>query len=235
MTGNNSNGLRLADAPLNPIPPVRGDGEDDEAFEARTIAYEGATEVAKDRKASSMVNKLRIKKKLMDTKFQQGMSMREHLDKLTLLFDSLSAINSAVAEDQKVMTILLSVEEEYNEIVTAIMSWNKERLTVKQVSDRLLEGWQKTSSGVVVCNSAKADNNHSGVVTGNKKKPSSHRSGVLRVSDGTSMAFTSNVGVAFFGCASRCREGSSVKNDVPLFIEVCLARTSNTRTELGTA
>lgn len=92
---------------------------------------------------ASMGNKLRTKKKLMQAKFRKGMSMREHLGMLTQLFNTLAAINSPVAEDEKVITILSSVEEEYAALVTAIMSWSEDRLTVRQVSDRLLEEWDK--------------------------------------------------------------------------------------------
>lgn len=92
---------------------------------------------------SSLGNKLRTKKKLYSMKIQVGGSMREHLNEMTELFNKVAEIDGPVPEDQKVTTILSSVEPEYEALTTAIMAWSDERLSVQGVKDRLIEEWEK--------------------------------------------------------------------------------------------
>ncbi len=49
-------------------------------------------------------------------------------------------------ENLKVVQILSNVEDEYDALVTAIASWNIERLTVREVSGRLIKE-KKTRTG----------------------------------------------------------------------------------------
>lgn len=76
-------------------------------------------------------------------KLVAGGSMRTHLNEMTELFNKLADIDTAVPEDQKVTTILTSVEPEYEALTTAIMAWSEERLNVQDVKDRLIEEWEK--------------------------------------------------------------------------------------------
>lgn len=88
-------------------------------------------------------NKMRTKKKLFAMKLVKGGSMQAHLNMMIELFNKLSDLGDAMAEDNKITTILNSVEPEYEALTTAIMAWSEDRLTLHEVKERLIEEWEK--------------------------------------------------------------------------------------------
>lgn len=60
--------------------------------------------------ASTMGNRLRTKKKLMELKLEAGASMRNHLNELNHLFNNLADIGSPYPEDEKVILTLSNVD-----------------------------------------------------------------------------------------------------------------------------
>lgn len=105
---------------------------------------------------TTLGNKLRTKKKLFSMKLSAGGSMHEHLNTMTELFNKLADIDAAIPEDQKVTTILTSVETEYDALTTAIMAWSEDRLNVQEVKDRLIEEWEKKKESKTAENVAMA-------------------------------------------------------------------------------
>jgi hypothetical protein len=97
----------------------------------------------------SLGNKMRTKKKLYSMKLERGGSMKAHLNLLTELFNKLVDLGDPVAEDQKITTVLSSVEPEYEALTTAIMAWNQDRLTMHEVKERLIEEYEKKKENVV--------------------------------------------------------------------------------------
>jgi gag-polypeptide of LTR copia-type len=92
---------------------------------------------------ATLGSKLRVKKKLYAMKIEKNGSMYKHLNEMIELFNKLADIEGVMPEDQKVTTILSSVEPYYNAATSAIMGWPEERLTVRGVKDYLVEEWIK--------------------------------------------------------------------------------------------
>lgn len=95
-------------------------------------------------------NKMRTKKKLYSLKLEEGASMREHLNTMTELFNKLGDIGDPVPEDQKVTTVLNSIEPEYSALSTAIMAWPEERISMSEVKERLIEEYEKKKEAATV-------------------------------------------------------------------------------------
>ena len=91
----------------------------------------------------SLGNKMRTLKKVNECKLLEGGSMPKHLNEMVGMFNKLAALGDPVAEDRKITTILSSVEKEYGALTTAIMSWNRDRMTMHEVKERLVEEWEK--------------------------------------------------------------------------------------------
>lgn len=93
--------------------------------------------------AATLGNKMRAKKKLSNLKFTNGQSMHAHFNALTEIFNQLSDMGDAVAEDEKIVVMLNSIEPEYQAVSTAILGWATERLTVHEVRQHVIEEYEK--------------------------------------------------------------------------------------------
>lgn len=92
---------------------------------------------------ATLGSKLRAKKTLYTQKIDKKGSMYNHLNKMIELFNKLGDVDGPMPEDQKVITILNSVEPHYNAATSAIMGWPEERLTIRNVREYLVEEWIK--------------------------------------------------------------------------------------------
>lgn len=95
---------------------------------------------------ATLGSKLRAKKSLYSLKIDKTGSMYKHLNDMIELFNKLGDVDGPIPEDQKVTTILSSVEPHYNTATSAIMGWPEERLTVRNVREYLVEEWIKLKS-----------------------------------------------------------------------------------------
>jgi transposase InsO family protein len=90
-------------------------------------------------KQPTLTAKIRIMKKLFRKELTRGGSMREHLDNLFTYFDELSEIDSAINEDIKIGIILSSLNQDYDNVVTAMEAWDETKITVQTIKRKLLE------------------------------------------------------------------------------------------------
>ena len=73
--------------------------------------------------------------------------MREHLDKLFELFDTLGELDVALNETVSVSVMISSLSPEYEALVTAIEAWDESRLTIQIINAKLMEEWEKKENG----------------------------------------------------------------------------------------
>jgi gag-polypeptide of LTR copia-type/Domain of unknown function (DUF4219) len=93
--------------------------------------------------AAEVENRLIVLMKLNKVKIVKGGSMITHLSEMMKLFIKLKNANAEMTEEDKVFKILMSVEEEYSELVNEILSVSYEPLNVREVSARLIMEWKK--------------------------------------------------------------------------------------------
>ena len=91
----------------------------------------------------TMNAKIRIMKQLFKMQLQPRASMRDHLDKILNLLDSLGEMDIVLGDSISVSVVLASLSEEYETLVTAIEAWDEGRLTLNAVRSKLLEEWEK--------------------------------------------------------------------------------------------
>jgi hypothetical protein len=92
---------------------------------------------------ATLGSKLRTKKQLYSMKIVKTGSMYTHLNEMMALFNKLADVDGPMPENQKVITILSSIEPYYNRATSVILGWPEERLTVRNVKDYLVEEWMK--------------------------------------------------------------------------------------------
>ena len=83
-------------------------------------------------------NKLSLRKKLFTMKFADSGSMREHIKKMTEVFDELAAIAEPISDEDKVVYLLAGLPESYDVLVTALESGSDTVPALESVTERLL-------------------------------------------------------------------------------------------------
>lgn len=91
----------------------------------------------------TLLNIIRIRRKANLTFMEEGGSMREHINKMSELFDQLNEINAKVDDDDQIVMLLSSVSIEYHAAVTVIDGWDVPRKTISQVKQFLISEWEK--------------------------------------------------------------------------------------------
>ena len=82
-------------------------------------------------------NKLRLKRRLYNLKLKPGESLQEHLKEFVEIFGELAVLDSAVADEDKVITLLSSLPDSFSTIVTALETFENVP-TWEVVTERLL-------------------------------------------------------------------------------------------------
>ncbi|KAG2892077.1 hypothetical protein PC119_g24453 [Phytophthora cactorum] len=85
----------------------------------------------------SLANKLFLRRRFFTTMMDEGDDVLEHIDKVKTLAEQLDAVGAPVSEDDLVITLLASLSESYQFLITALES-RAASLTWELVTSRLL-------------------------------------------------------------------------------------------------
>ena len=95
---------------------------------------------------NTLANKLLLKRDYFTRKMQEGQqTVQEHLKGMKEITDQLAALDSAVAEDEQVIALLISLPPSYDSLVTALTA-KGEDLTLSFVQQSLIREEQKRES-----------------------------------------------------------------------------------------
>jgi transposase InsO family protein len=92
---------------------------------------------------ASAASRMRNWRKVNTMRLGYDESMTAHITQMTEMFNRLDDLENPMKEDQKVATLLTSVEGEYSAVVTAINAWPGDRQTLAAVKNQLIEEWEK--------------------------------------------------------------------------------------------
>ena len=82
-------------------------------------------------------NKLSLRRRLNNLRLKDGDSMSNHIKAMTEIFNELAVIGAAMEDEDKVVTLLASLPEAYNKLVTALEA-STEVLQMEVVVEHLL-------------------------------------------------------------------------------------------------
>ena len=82
-------------------------------------------------------NKLSLRRRLNSLSLKDGSSMTDHIKSMTEVFSELAVIGAPMEEEDKVVTLLASLPDSYNVLVTALEA-NSEVPKMEIVTERLL-------------------------------------------------------------------------------------------------
>ncbi|PSE80611.1 hypothetical protein C7G70_19190, partial [Acinetobacter baumannii] len=85
----------------------------------------------------SLANKLFLRRRFFTTMMAEGDDVLEHINKIKTLAEQLDAVGAPVSEDDLVITLLASLNESYQFLITALES-RADSLTSDLVTARLL-------------------------------------------------------------------------------------------------
>ena len=85
----------------------------------------------------SLANKLFLRRRFFTTMMEEGDDVLSHINKLKTLAEQLDAVGAPVSEDDLVITLLGSLSESYQFLITALES-RSDTLTWELVTSRLL-------------------------------------------------------------------------------------------------
>jgi hypothetical protein len=89
------------------------------------------------------MGKVRLITKLVNTRLEGCEDIREHLAKLTAVFDELEINDQSVDEEFKIGFIFGSLPNDYYASITAMTAWEKDRLKLGVVRQLLIEEYEK--------------------------------------------------------------------------------------------
>ena len=98
--------------------------------------------------SNSLINKLHLKKQLFELKMDEGMNVRDHINKSNKCVTQLLSVEVKIDEGDQVIMLLASLPK-LNEIVVTMLLVGRKTLTVDEVSTAFLE--TKILSSHVVC------------------------------------------------------------------------------------
>ena len=90
---------------------------------------------------NTLANKLFLKRQYFTTKMREDQSVSEHLKFMKEITDKLGALGAAVADEEKVVALLISLPPRYETLVTALKA--KDDLTLVFVEQALINQEQK--------------------------------------------------------------------------------------------
>jgi transposase InsO family protein/predicted aspartyl protease len=96
--------------------------------------------------SGSMTSRIVTQKKLNNMRLESGVTMASHWSKMNAMFNRLADLGSAYSEEQKITTILNSVESEYEVVTSGILTWGAAQLTLANVKERLIEAYERKAS-----------------------------------------------------------------------------------------
>ena len=102
-----------------------------------TTAKEAWSKLESHYEVKSLANKLFLRKKYFTMSMGVDESMSEHINKMKELASQLEAVGASITEDDQVATLLCSLPESYNGLITALES-RADNLTLEFVTARLL-------------------------------------------------------------------------------------------------
>ena len=86
----------------------------------------------------SLTKKIEYRRKLYRIEYEEGTSMIEHVNNLKTLAERLEALGDPVTEKDLVMTLMTSLSETYNNLITTLETVKEDELTWEYVRDRVL-------------------------------------------------------------------------------------------------
>ena len=104
---------------------------------AAKTAKEAWSKLESHYEVKSLANKLFLRKKYFTMSMGAGECMTEHINKMKELASQLEAVGASITEDDQVATLLCSLPESYNGLITALES-RADDLTLEFVTARLL-------------------------------------------------------------------------------------------------
>ena len=119
-------GLCLTDSQLGYI---RGTKTAKEAWDNLAKVYEG----------KNLTNRLYLRRKFFTLQKKEEESMQTHINKVKQMAEELAAIDAEVEAKDVVMTLLCSLPDAYNGLITALETRPESDLTMDYVSARLLQ------------------------------------------------------------------------------------------------
>lgn len=118
-------------------------------------AKEAWNNLKDEHQKSSQATKIRIFKKLFQSRLQHGENLREHLNNLLELNDQLSDMGIVLESPLTVACVIASLSNEYDALVTGIETWDESKLTMTNVKARLLEEYEKKKEAQSFASSTK--------------------------------------------------------------------------------
>lgn len=103
-----------------------------------TSAAEAWKNLVAQYEVKNLNNKLYLRKKFFTVKMSEGEGMAAHINKVVGLADQLSGIGAPVSSEDIVMTILASLPESYEYLITTLES-RADELTIPFIKARLLQ------------------------------------------------------------------------------------------------
>ena len=91
---------------------------------------------------NALANKLFLERQYFTIKIKEGQSVRDHLKCMKEITDKLAALRSAVAEEEQVVALLISLPPSYEMLVTALEA-KGEDLSLVYVQQALVNDEQK--------------------------------------------------------------------------------------------
>ena len=88
--------------------------------------------------SNSLINKLYLKKQLFELKMDEGMNVRDHINKSNKCVTQLLSVEVKIDEGDQVIMLLASLPK-LNEIVVTMLLVGRKTLTVDEVSTPFLE------------------------------------------------------------------------------------------------
>lgn len=86
---------------------------------------------------------VRVLKGLLKTELVSGVSMRDHIAKITDSLDHLGEMDMVLSEPMKVGIVLSTLSEDYEAVVTGIEAWDSDRLTMANIRAKLVDEYDK--------------------------------------------------------------------------------------------
>ena len=94
----------------------------------------------------TLSKKIFYRRKLYSLKLANSTNMETHINSIRNIADHLEALDNPISEDDLVMTLLSSLSEDYNNLVTTLETLKEEQLTWNYVRDRLITEYQRRKS-----------------------------------------------------------------------------------------
>jgi hypothetical protein len=92
---------------------------------------------------STLSSKIRLTKKLFKAELPKGGSMESHLQQMFEWMEELREVDAELKDTFIVTTLLASLNEDYDTLITALEARKEDDLKIEFVRSKLLEEWDK--------------------------------------------------------------------------------------------